>query len=274
MPWNVADVLEALNADIFVFEEILEGSLDVIAQELGKRGAGHYKTTYGTTGGQQRVAMMNDVDWTRAKDDVAELFSKGEVRTGAGSDAFPRLPLRGSFATLPHRDGTPFDFQLVGLHLKSQRVSNAAAAGEDAEQRRTAADRLAKWLTAEAPAEDSDVILVGDWNKPPDAEEWAAFHKLEKQGKALFTKANDTSEISHLMYRNASEYGSRLDLGAMSIASAKQLVDKATKVVRWKKLDDLLDSQPKAAELRQLIRDLSRDVSDHMPVVMRFYFTT
>lgn len=269
---NVVDVLGALNADVFVFEEILDDSLEVVAQELGRIGAGNYSTSYGTTGGQQRVAMMHDLDWVRAKDDPAELFGKGQVLTGAGKDAFPRLPLHNSFACLPSSETSdPFDFQLVGLHLKSQRVSAGAEDGEDADQRSLAADRLARWLTTDASDVDTDVILVGDWNKPPTAPEWKVFRDLEDDGLARFTTVNDTSDVSHLMYRSASEYGSRLDLGAVSIAAAEKLVAGAS-VARWKTLDDLLDASPKAAQIKQLIRDLSRDVSDHMPLVMRFYF--
>jgi endonuclease/exonuclease/phosphatase family metal-dependent hydrolase len=123
-------------------------------------------------------------------------------------------------------------------------------------------------------AEDvgADTILVGDWNKPPDASEWRAFHKLEDQGKAVFRKANDTSDVSHLMYRSATEYGSRLDLAAMSLSASEQLLEGAD-VARFKTLDELLDVQANGRQIKQLIRDLSRDVSDHMPIVMRFFFT-
>jgi hypothetical protein len=51
---RVGEILSVLNADIIVFEEIAEGSLEPIAQYLESRGAGYYSTAYGTTGGQQR----------------------------------------------------------------------------------------------------------------------------------------------------------------------------------------------------------------------------
>ena len=65
--------------------------------KLNRRGAGHYKVVYGTTGGDQRIAIMYDMDWISAKDDIVELFGRGSVMTGEGKDAFPRLPLWGYF---------------------------------------------------------------------------------------------------------------------------------------------------------------------------------
>jgi mRNA deadenylase 3'-5' endonuclease subunit Ccr4 len=97
---KVVDVLNALNADIIVLQEIEENSLDLVAEKLRNGGAGDYKVKYGTTGGDQRVSMMYDLDWIRAKDDINELFGKRSVLTADGKDAFPRLPLCGYFTSL------------------------------------------------------------------------------------------------------------------------------------------------------------------------------
>jgi hypothetical protein len=83
---------------------------------------------YGTTGGDQRIAVMYDLDWIRAKDDIEELFGKGTIIAGDGKDAFPRLPLYAYFTSLSV-GGEPFDFQLAGLHLKSQRGGVKVSAG-------------------------------------------------------------------------------------------------------------------------------------------------
>jgi endonuclease/exonuclease/phosphatase family metal-dependent hydrolase len=264
---NVASVLAELNADIFVFEEILDGSLEVVAEKLKSAGAGNYKTAYGKTGGDQRVAMMYDLDWIRAKDDIGELFSKNQFKVD-GKDAFPRLPLRAYFTGLAQGDVEPFDFQLLGLHLKSQR----GEADSTSKQRAKSADALRGWLLGDAQKVDSDVIMMGDWNEPPDAAAWAPFRDMETKGQVLFHALNDTGCISHLMYKNKNEIGSRLDLGAVTVSSAKEMVNRRADVVQWKSLSDLLKGNPKAAQVKAYISQISNDLSDHMPIVMRFYF--
>ena len=270
---EIAEIMSEINADLFVLQEIQEGSLEGVIHELASRGAGFYEAAYGTTGGSQRLAFLYDLDWLRTTDDVAELFDKGEVTTPEGKDAFPRLPLWGAFTCLPPRgtEGEPFDFQMVGLHLKSQRsASEDLDQGHD--QRALAAEALADWLKREAPKSDADVILLGDWNQTPSAPEWAAFHQLERQGKAAFRRVNDDSAISHLMYRNRQEFGSRLDLEALSLSALGQVSGRAAQVIRWKPLDQVAE-EGGAKRLASFIRELGAKVSDHMPALTRFYFT-
>jgi len=260
---QIAAVLGELNADIFVFEEILDNSLGKVAELLARQGAGHYEIAYGTTGGGQRIAFMWDLDWIRTKSDVIELFGKGRIVSADGKDAFPRLPLHAWFVGLV-QGGSCFDFQMVGLHLKSQM-------GDGSPQRQRSAEALATWLRDESGKIDSDVIMLGDWNQKPSASVWKPLHELEAQGKALFTKINDDDDISHLMYRNASDLGSRLDMVLMSSSAAKQ-VKRWPSVARWKPLSALLSGTPQAKAIKKLLDDLRTKVSDHMPVVSRFYF--
>lgn len=262
---KVAQIMNAINADVFVLEEIREGSLEIVIDKLRDLGAGNYTAAYGTTGGDQRVAIMYDLDWLRAKDDIQEVFAKKETVTPDGKDVFPRLPLLGVFVCLSHYTD-PFDFQLVGLHLKSQR------GGGDL-QRLLAAQKLTYWLDVEAPKVDADVIMTGDYNEPPTAKAWESFRELEKNGKAVFTSLNDKNEISHLMYRNKKEIGTRLDLSCVTIAASEKLAEKKSQIIRWTSLDGLLASSPDAKKIKTYIKDISDNVSDHMPVVTRFYFT-
>lgn len=259
---RIVDVLAGLNADIIVLQEIMNQSLELVARELQRLEAGYYETAYGTTGGNQRIALLYDLDWIRAKDDIGELFGKGQIVAADGKDAFPRLPLYASFIGLT--DESPFDFQLLGLHLKSQR-----GGGED--QRDKAARALTHWLIEDAPRVDADVIMLGDWNAPPDAESWQPFHELEVDGKLKFQSINNKSEISHLMYKNKQEIGSRLDLNALSM-SASEIMGEPPGVVQWAPLEELLEGNPKAKAIKEFLESLRRDVSDHLPVVTRFYF--
>jgi endonuclease/exonuclease/phosphatase family metal-dependent hydrolase len=265
-------VLNSINADIFVFQEILDGSMQTVAERLTGMGAGHYVAEHGTTGGQQRVAMMWDLDWIRAKSDISELFGKGTVMTPDGKDAFPRLPLLGNFTSLEMGGASSaFDFQLCGVHLKSQ-------LGGGGNQRELAAEWLAHWFKHEAPRVDSDVIMLGDWNESVDKSSWDVFRELEREGTALFEQINDASEISHLYYKNKREIGSRLDLVAVTMASSEQLVDKKSKVIQWVPLSDLLDASPSAAQIKAYIKTIGGDrkgkggISDHLPVITRFHY--
>jgi endonuclease/exonuclease/phosphatase family metal-dependent hydrolase len=266
---NMVTVLSALNADILVLQEIEAGSLDELAIRLGEAEVGLYKVAYGTSGGDQRIAMLYDTEWVRAKDDIREIVGKREVVTRAGKDAFPRLPLWSWFTGLPvsaHNES--FDFQLVGIHLKSQLGDGVT----DKEQRHKAAEWLARWLEGDAQDVDSDVLIVGDWNEPPSADTWQPFADLEAEAKVFFRKVNDDDAISHLMYKRKDRIGSRLDIKVAS-ASVGGFRRGDPKVVRWTTLAKLLAGNPSAAAIKRFIREVSRDLSDHMPVVSRFYFT-
>jgi endonuclease/exonuclease/phosphatase family metal-dependent hydrolase len=262
---RISDILSALNADIIVLQEILDGSLEPVAERLAALGAGHYQVQYGTTGGNQRVALMWDLDWVRTKDDIKELVNKKEVLASDGKDAFPRLPLWANFTSISELEGSdPFDFQIVGIHLKSQR-------GGGGPQRKAAGNWLAKWLKGDAQSVDSDVIIIGDWNEEPNASSWASLSKLEKEDTVRFRSINSKSHISHLYYKNKSHIGSRLDLAAVSVAAYDEVAGDP-EVVRWASLDNFLDTQPKAKEIKNFLKQIRYDISDHMPVITRFYF--
>lgn len=264
---NITEILGVLNADVFVFEEIRYGSLDGIADELTKQGKGVYEVQYGTTGGDQRIAIMYDSQWIRAKDDIVELFGKGAVKTGDNKDAFPRLPFKGYFlAKSPDASKTGFSFQLVGVHLKSQM-------GDGGSQRRTAAEKLCWWLQKEADEVDADTIIIGDWNKGPDDTDWKAVHKMERDGDVLFKKINDTSDFSHLYYKNKTDFGSRLDIALVSTDAGENLADKKTEVIKWVTIDELIQSasDKKVTEIKAIIDDIKTNISDHMPLFTRYY---
>ena len=260
---RIVDILAGLNADIIVLQEIENLAMDVVADELRRVEAGFYKTAYGTTGGDQRVCMLYDLDFIRAKDDITELFGKGTILSDDGKDAFPRLPLRGYFVGLTSED--PFDFQLLGLHLKSQR-------GGGDSQRVRSAQALREWLETTGTREDSDVIMIGDWNAPPSADPWEPLRELEATRAVKFQSINNESEISHLMYKSKNNLGSRLDLNLISM-SASEKMKEPPKVVRWEPLEKFIEGNPRAAAIKEFLAAVREDVSDHLPVVTRFFFT-
>ena len=258
------------------------GVIDGVASTLADRGAGDYVAFYASAGGEQRVAMMWDRDWVRAKDETRDLFARGAHRTPNGKDAFAgRTPLFGHFAArvpVPDEDhagaylGGPetFDFQAVGVHLK--------AMADGHEQRLVSAEVLARWLSLEATQRDADALIVGDWNAPPDDPCWAPFHELEaRSGSPVkFREINDRSEFSYLWLANkSSRFVSRIDLTAMSLASETKPLGKAGAVILWKPIEAVIQEATAWTDKQviDVLRWVKETISDHLPVVSRFYLT-
>lgn len=284
---TVVKILDALNGDLFVFQEVAgpsydrryPGALDAVAEELNRRGAGDYVVYYTEAGGEQRVSMMWDRRWLRAKTDVKELFPLGTHTMPGGKDPFgKRTPLLGYFtARVP--EGAPaagaegearaekFDFQVLGVHLKAMAEGHA--------QRLRSAEVLADWLSKEAPKTDNDAMIMGDWNAPPDDSCWGPIHQLESNGNVKFRDINDPSDFSYLWLENRSDkFTSRIDLQVVSLASMQQVVGAAAQVVRWKPIEEAIARAGSMTdpEVVKTMRFLKEHVSDHMPTVSRFYF--
>lgn len=278
---TIVKTLKSLNADIFVFQEIAgpskdgryPGALDAVAEELSQQVAGDYVVYYTEAGGEQRVAMMWDRNWVRAKSDVIDLFEKGTHETDDGRDAFAqRTPLYGYFTTrvMSDRNIDKFDFQLLGVHLK------AMEDGHD--QRLKSAHVLANWMTKEAVKVDSDILIMGDWNAPPDDDCWKPFHSLEKtrNSEVFFERINDPSDFSYLWLKNKTDkYVSRIDLAAMTLSSMQQVVGDAATVVRWKPIEEVLAKTGNLTntEVRDVLDIIKENISDHLPTLSRFYFS-
>ena len=278
----IFEILEALNADLFVFQEVVgrsagqPGSLDPIAEALTAANAGDYRVEYSTAGGEQRVAMMWDRDYVRAKIVPEDLFERGKYRTDDGKDAFAtRVPLYAYHAVredaVEPRGGTrTFDFQILGVHLKAMAEGHA--------QRVRSAEVLAEWLTKESPRVDADAVILGDWNAPPDDACWKPFHDLEAAagGEVKFREINDPSDYSYLWLRNRTDqFLSRIDLTAMTLSSFDQVQGKASQVVRWQPIVETLARSGgwKSRDAVRMLKQVKEEVSDHLPVITRFYWT-
>lgn len=255
---NIQRIMQELNADIFVLQEIEEGSLDKVAEALTFSGAGLYKAVYGKTGGDQRVAFLYDTEWVKASSNIEALFEKENLTVSAdGMDkpVFPRLPLHGTFVA--YREEEPFDFHVVGVHLKSQR-------GGGQEQRAAAAQRLAQWATSETT--DEDIIIAGDWNAPPERPEWEPFRELESKRAFKFLGLNTADNATEASHLSVGGRRSRLDLIVVSEAASPALFSSRATVINW---NALLESR----NAPSLLNEIVDTISDHLPVVTRFYFT-
>ncbi len=276
----IADVLETINADVFVLTEIAEdGALGEIADILAKRKAGFYSLNYGTTGGQQRVVLMWDRDWVRAKHTPAELFENEPQTTaenGRKTEVFPRRPLWGHFEALSEDMQTEgFTFELVGVHLKSQMPPKGFTGGGryGIKQRTAAARLLAKWLITDSEHYDEDVLIIGDWNASTELEEWKPIRKLESDGEVAFADINPPGEPTHLARLNKSgPAGTRLDLVLLTkAADAVAVPGQKGIVIEWSLFEHLSDLETE--ERKELFKRLKERFSDHLPLVTRFYFT-
>lgn len=275
----VLNLLKMLNADLFIFQEVAgpsrdgrkAGSLDEIADTLSNDGAGNYTVDYTQAGGEQRVAMMWDRDFVRAKTEVAELFAKGTYQQTGQKDPFAeRTPLYGYFTTATESDPAvgKFDFQAIGVHLK--------AMADGAPQRQRSAEVLSDYLHKLSAEVDADVLIMGDFNAPPTDACWKPFHKLEKNETAAFTSINDPSEYSYLWLRNqGSQFVSRIDLGVVTTSSMEQVVgNTAMKVVQWQPLEETIARAGSITDraVRDIMAEIKENISDHLPTVTRFYF--
>jgi endonuclease/exonuclease/phosphatase family metal-dependent hydrolase len=280
----IADVLGTLNADILVLVEIAsDGALEQVVSQLAADKAGFYSASYGSTGGQQRVVLMWDRDWVRAKTDPVELFKDENLRVPAEigtkpQAVFPRLPLWCYFEALadnPAKEG--FTFELVGVHLKAQGPGPRDYKGPidrwGIPQRTRAAERLGDWLVDGHAHSDTDIIVIGDWNATPDLPEWQYLRDMEKKDKIRFTSINKLDEVSHMVRLNAGGLaGSRIDLHLISDqADTKGIPDNMGIVIKWKPFDDL--SSMVAKDRLAYFNELKKRFSDHLPVLSRFYLT-
>lgn len=257
---NIRIIMQELNADIFVLQEIEDGALDVIADMLTTSGAGLYKTAYGTTGGDQRVAFIYDMEWVKASTDIEELFATEDLMVQVGDTekvVFPRLPLSATFTA--YKEDEPFDFNLVGVHLKSQR-------GGGQEQRTAAANRLANWIQDEAT--DEDVIIAGDWNAPPERPEWETLREMEAEGEIKFISFNKSGETAEPSYLSVGNRRSRLDLIVVSSSVPEADIQQTAAVVNW----NVLLEKGSSAQTKETLESLIENISDHLPVLARFYF--
>jgi len=249
-------LMSEINADIFVLQEIEEFALNDLARRLAEKDAGQYRVHYGTTGDDQRVAIMYDRDWVKLTSTPLELFGQETELKFGRSHAFPRLPLHASFYAYGIEN--PFLFELIGVHLKSK-VNGRGSTDNGFAQRSMAAKRLALWLESEAV--DDDVIIAGDWNATANEKEWTPLLDQETTGTIHMSSWNPDGEGSYLV---STSQRTRIDLFVVTEEAARQAVRKEKpEVIEW---NDIL-------EMKGVFGHIKKKISDHLPVLCRFYFT-
>jgi hypothetical protein len=88
---------------------------------------------------------------------------------------------------------------------------------------------------------DTDILIMGDFNAPPNDKCWQPFHEMEDAGKIKYKEINDNDDFSYLWLANKSDkYVSRIDLTVMSTASSNQVAGEVVKVVRWQPIEEAI----------------------------------
>lgn len=241
----VADVLSRLSMDVMGLTEVQEGSMKRLVAELRRRGDEMGYALLDVSGGQD-IAVLYDKDTTTvelANDILAKNATKLRAKTRTGKTAFPRDPL---FARCEVKDDddASIRFMIIVVHLKAY-VDDASSRA----RRALAAKILAEIIHDIRETEDIPVILGGDFNELLTNNTLAPFKDTADlfamtaddavSGAATYVGGSFRSVIDHIMISG--------DVSAADISG-----DDAA-IVR----------------LDRTVRRFTKDVSDHVPVVMR-----
>ncbi len=241
---RVADVVSRLSMDVMGLVEVQAPALRRLAGALRRRGD-EVAFELLDTPGRQDIAVLFDTDTATVQlaDDVMERHRAAlSARTSAGRTAFPRFPL---FARCVVSDdnAAPVRFMMIVVHFKAFGDPQSRA------RRRLASRVLAEIIADIREREAIPVILGGDFNEvltndvladfTDTADLFAMTADDARSGAATYVGSGRRSLIDHIMISD--------DLRPGQIAG-----DDAA-IVR----------------LDRGVARFSRDVSDHVPIVMR-----
>lgn len=151
---NVKTIIRQIDVDLIAVQEITSiASFNQMVNDLdGWRGV-LSSDTY-SSGNYQKTGILYK----------STFISVSNIRNIFEDDgySFPRPPLA-AFVEIKDMRGTPFDFNIIVLHLK-------ASGGETNEaRRRSACEKLQNYIAQELTAgADPDFIVMGDWNDELD----------------------------------------------------------------------------------------------------------
>jgi len=143
-------IIEQIDVDFIAVQEITSiNDFNDLISELSGWSGGYSNDAY-SSGSYQKTGYLYKTSMISVSS-VHNIFENDYY-------AFPRPPLM-LYASVKDKSGTPFDFNLIVLHLK-------AMSGDDNEARRRAAsDSIKNFIDLEiATGADPDFIVLGDWN--------------------------------------------------------------------------------------------------------------
>ncbi len=243
---KVADVLGHLSLDAVGLVEVQKDAMDRLIASL--QALGHsYEYKYLDVKGRQDLAVLYDSKTTEVNISAKILNrhkSAWAAMTGSGRTAFPRRPLIASVKIAPNtQGGDPVEFIMIVLHLKAFGDPQSKA------RRRLAAEILTEVIEDIRETEKLPVVLGGDLNETLNTDVLSPLTDVPD----LFTLTSDAAADNALSYVGANH---------------RSLIDHIV-VSSDVQLSPISGDDAAIVRLDKSVADFARDVSDHVPLVIR-----
>ncbi len=231
--------IEQIDVDFIAVQEIASVTdFNKLIAELDGWSGGYSSDVY-SSGSYQKTGYLYKTSMISVSD-VHNIFENDGY-------AFPRPPLM-LYVSVKDKSGTPFDFNMIVLHLK-------AMGGEDNEaRRRAAADSLKNFIDMEISAgADADFIVLGDWND----------HLTDDEADNIFQVFLDDS--AHYEFLTASLKG---QYSYISDRYPTSLIDHILITVDAE--NEYGSGLTKVLYLDEEYKEYPEYISDHRPVAAKF----
>tara|TARA_R110002074_G_scaffold8700_5_gene35429 strand:- start:129 stop:2855 length:2727 start_codon:yes stop_codon:yes gene_type:complete len=243
---KVAGVLGHLSLDAMGLVEVQKDAMDRVVASL--QALGHsYDYKYLDVKGRQDLAVLYDSKTTEVNIS-AKILNRHKTawaaKTGSGRTAFPRRPLIAHVKVAPNtKSGDPVEFIMILLHLKAFGDPQSKA------RRRLAAEILTEVIADIREIEKLPVVLGGDLNETLNTDVLSPL----TDAPDLFTLTTDDAADNALSYVGARH---------------RSLIDHIV-VSNDVHMSPISGDDAAIVRLDKSVADFTRDVSDHVPLVIR-----
>ena len=241
---KVADVIHQLSMDVMGLVEVEEPALNRLKSALTQRGDA-YNYELLNVRGRQDIAVLYDQDTTKVKhrDDLNLTYrNKLDERTRGNKKAFPRDPMFAQ-CKVTEQQGDPVKFLMIVVHFK------AFGDAISRERRRLASKILSEIIEDIRNTENLPVILCGDFNETLNTD---VLNDIKETPDLFALTADD-------QMNNAISYvGQRY----------KSLIDHIV-VSNDVHMGSISGDDAAIVRLDQSVSNFTRDISDHVPIVLR-----
>lgn len=242
----VAGVLGHLSLDAMGLVEVQKDAMDRLIASLQALGQS-YDYKYLNVRGRQDLAVLYDSKTTEVNIS-AKIMNRHKsawaATTGTGRTAFPRRPLIAKVKVAPNtKGGEPVEFIMILLHLKAFGDPQSKA------RRRLAAEILTEVIADIRETEKLPVVLGGDLNETLNNDVLSPL----TDAPDLFTLTTDDAADNALSYVGA-RYRSLID----HIVVSNDV-----------RMSPISGDDAAIVRLDKTVADFTRDVSDHVPLVIR-----